>query len=60
MFFFHWLSQVVTNFAFTSETPVILLLLKFFPSNPAKKRFVRNVEHKLEEAFLTAKEQMFN
>ena len=47
----HWFSQVVTNFAFTSETPVILPLLKFLPSNLVKKRLVKNVEHKLEETF---------
>ena len=51
LFLFHWFSQVVTNFTFTSETPVILLLLKFLPSNPAKKRLVKNGEHKLEKPF---------
>ena len=51
LFLFHWFSQVVTNFTFTSEAPVILLIFKFLPSNPPKKRLVKNVEHKLEEAF---------
>ena len=47
----NWFSQVVTNFTFTSETYVILLLFKFFPSNAAKKLLVKNVEHKVEQAF---------
>ena len=36
LYFFHWFSQVVTNFTFTSETYVILLLLKCLPSNATK------------------------
>ena len=51
LFLFHWCSQVVTNFTFTSETSVILLLLKCLPSNTTKKSSVKNVEHKLEETF---------
>ena len=51
IFLFHWFSQFVTNFTFTSEAPVILILLKLLPSKPLKKRLVKNVEHKLEEAF---------
>ena len=51
LFFFHWFSQVVTKFTFTSENYVTLLLLKFFPSNAAKVVLMRNVEHKLEQAF---------
>ena len=51
LFLFHWFSQVVKNFTFTSETPVILILLKFLSSKPAKKRLVKKVEHKLEVAF---------
>ena len=31
IYFFHWFSQVVTNFTFTSGTYVILLLLKGAP-----------------------------
>ena len=50
-FLFHCFSQVATNFTFTSETPLILLLLKYFPSNATKKSLVKIVEHKLEEAF---------
>ncbi len=50
-FLFHWCSQVVINFTFTSETYVILLLLKCFPSNATKKSLVKIVEHKLEETF---------
>ena len=36
---FHWFNQVVTDFTFTSETTVILLLLKFLPSTllPSEK-----------------------
>ena len=49
LFLFHWFSQVVTNFMFTSENYAILLLLKFFPSNAAKKLLVKNVEYKLEK-----------
>ena len=49
--FFHWCSQVVTNFTFTSETYVILLLLKCLLSNATKKSLVKIVEHKLEETF---------
>ena len=48
LFLFDWFSQVVTNFTFTSENYAILLLLKFLPSNAAKKLLVQNVEHKLE------------
>ena len=47
----HWFSPVVTNFTFTSETYVILLLFKFLPSYAAKKLLVMNVEHKVESAF---------
>ena len=49
LFLFHWCSQVVTNFTFTSETYVILLLLKCLPSNATKKSLVKILEHKLEE-----------
>ena len=49
LFLFHWFSQDVTNFTFTSETYVILLILKCLPSNATKKSLVKNVEHKLEE-----------
>ena len=55
LFLFHWFSQVVTNFTFTSETYVILLLLKFFSSNAVEKLLVKNVEHKLERAFSDGK-----
>ena len=51
LFLFHWFSQVATNFTFTSETSVTLLLLKIFPSNAAEKLLVKNVEHKLEKTF---------
>ena len=51
LFLFHWCSQVVTNFTFTSESYVILLLLKCLPWNATKKSLVRIVEHKLEETF---------
>ena len=51
LFLFHWCSQVVTNFTFSSESYVILLLLKCFASNATKKSLVKNVEHKLEETF---------
>ena len=48
LFHFHWFSQVVTNFTFTSDTYAILLILKFLPSNAAKNILAKNVEHKLE------------
>ena len=51
LFLFHWCSQVVTNCTFTSETYVILLLLKSLPSNATKKSIVKIAEHKLEETF---------
>ena len=51
LFLFHLFSQVVTNFTFTSETYVILLLLKCLLSNATKKSLVEIVEHKLEETF---------
>ena len=52
LFLFHWFSHVVTNFTLISETSVILLLLlKFFPSATEKNLLVKNVEHKLVEAF---------
>ena len=51
LFFFHWCSQIFTNFTFTSETYVILLLLKCLLSNATKKSLVKIVEHKLEETF---------
>ena len=60
LFLFHWLSQVASNFAFTSETYVILLLLKIVPPNAAKNLLVKNVKHKLEWALLTANEEVFN
>ena len=51
LFLFHCFSQVATNFTFTSETSLILLLLKCLPSNATKKSLVKSVEHKLEEAY---------
>ena len=51
LFLFHWCSQVVTNFTFSSETYVILLLLKCLPSNATKKSLVKIVEQNLEETF---------
>ena len=51
LFLSHWFSQVVTNFTFTSEIYVILLLLKCLPSNATKKSLVKNAEYKLEETF---------
>ena len=51
LFLLHWFSQVVTNFTFTSETYVILLIFKFLLSNAAKKLLVKNVEHKVENVF---------
>ena len=50
-FFFLWFSQTFTNFTFTSETNVILLLLKILPATASRKSLVKNVEHKLEGAF---------
>ena len=51
IFLFHCFSQVATNFAFTSENSLILLLLKCLPPNATKISVVKNMEHKLEEAF---------
>ena len=51
LFFSHSFSQVATNFTFTPETSVILLLLKCVPSNTMKKLPVKIVEHKLEAFF---------
>ena len=51
LFLFHWFSQVVTNFTFTSETSVTLLILKLLTSNAANKLIVKNVERKLEYAY---------
>ena len=51
LFLFHWFSQVVTNFTFTSEFYAILLLVKFLPSNAAKEVLVKIVEHKQEKKF---------
>ena len=48
LFLSHWFGQVVTNFMFTSETYVILLLFKLIPCNAAKNLLVKDVEHKLD------------
>ena len=50
LFLFHCFSQFATNFTFTSETSLILLLLKCLRTNATKKSLVKNVEHKSEEA----------
>ena len=51
LFLFHCFSQVVTNFTLISETSVLLLLLKFLPSDAEEILLVKNVEHKLVAAF---------
>ena len=51
IFLFRCFSQVATIFTFISETSLKLLLLKCVPSKATKKSLVKNVEHKLEEAF---------
>ena len=51
LFLFRWFSQLVTKFMFISEKSLLLLLLKYLPPNATKKSIVKNVEHKLEEAF---------
>ena len=51
LFVFLCFSQVATNFTFTSETSLTLLILKCLPSNATKKSLVKNVEQKLEKAF---------
>ena len=43
--------QVVTNFTFTSETSLLITLLKCLPSKATKKLLVKIVEHKLAEVF---------
>ena len=50
-FLFLCSSQSATILTFTSETSLLLLLLKCLPSNPTKKLLVKTVEHKLEETF---------
>ena len=50
LFLFHWFSQVVKKFTCLSETSVILILLKIFLSNAAKKLLVINEKHRLEYA----------
>ena len=50
LFFFHWFSQVVTNFTLISETSAVLQL-KHLPSDAEKNLLVKNVERKLVEAF---------
>ena len=50
LFFFLCFSQVVTNFTFTSEISLKLLLLKCLTWNATEKLLVKNVEHKLAEA----------
>ena len=49
LFLFHCTSQFATNFTFTSENSLILLLLKCLPPNATKKSVVEIVEHKLDE-----------
>ena len=51
LFLFPCFSQVATNFTFTSETSLILLLLKCLLSNAMKKSLAKIEERKLEEAF---------
>ena len=51
LFLFLCISQVATNFTFTSENSVILVLIKCFPSNATKQLLLKIVESKLEEAF---------
>ena len=51
LFLFHCLSQVATDFMFISETSLKLRLHKCLSSNAKRKSLVKNVEHKIEEAF---------
>ena len=51
LFPFPCFSQIATKITFTSETSVILLLIKCLPSNAKEKLVVKLVEHKLEETF---------
>ena len=51
IFLFHCFGQVSTNFTFTSETSLILILLNCLPSNATKNSLVKFREHKLEESF---------
>ena len=50
LFLFHCFSEVATNFTVTSQTSVILLLFKSFPSNETKNLLVKIVKHKLDQA----------
>ena len=51
LFLSHCFGQVATNFTFTSETSLILLLPICLPSIATKKSLLEIVERKLEEAF---------
>ena len=50
-FLLYCFSQVATNFTFTSEPSLILILLKCLPSNATEKSLKNILEHKLEKAF---------
>ena len=56
LFLFHCFCQVATNFTFTWETSFILLSLKCLPSNATKNLLLKNVQHKLEEAFFDGRD----
>ena len=51
LFLFLCIIQVATNFTFTSETSIILLLIEHLPSNLTEKILGKIVEDELEEAF---------
>ena len=51
LFCFYCFSRVATIFTFTSETSLVLLLVKCLPANATKKSLVKTVELKLEKAF---------
>ena len=55
IFLFHCFSQTATNFTFTSEISLILLLIKCVQPDATKKLVVKIVEHKREEAFSDCK-----
>ena len=49
--FFLRFSEIATNFTFTTEASITLLLLKCYPPNATTKSLVKIVEHNLAEAF---------
>ena len=58
LFLFHSFSQVASNFTFTSETSLILLLLKFLLSNATESLLVKTWNTNKKKDFLTVYEML--